>query len=127
MRTVNFSHLFWKLRAPCFTTIRKRNFGVRIGQLVKVALNHTYLCYAEVINVISCKIIDIPLKILKKDGEGLRTTNNGMRTGKPITITSHRDFATLMNSFPNHEHYTVDSHVTLVVLKVRPEFEEVRE
>jgi len=70
MKKLKFSHQYYKLqqleKGTVITTIR-RQLKYHIGEIVKVHLNYSYLCYAKVVNIKKKPLYKIPNDLLIQD------------------------------------------------------------
>ena len=84
----NFSHDYYKLRRPFFTTIRSIKYKAEPGQIGWITLKIKALFLGKIMAYNDMRICDIPLELLKDDAEY-----------PGFSINSHEDFVELLNSF----------------------------
>lgn len=109
MKTIEFTHEYYKLKEQEFTTIRGKTSinKYKVGECVKIILKADVIGTAEVVRLEKTEIGKIPLGILKRDGEF-----------PGFEINSHRDFIGLINSLRRFNKLkNADEEVTIITLK----------
>jgi len=70
MKVLKFSHLYTKIdelfQGQIITTIR-RQLRYHVGEIIKVHLNYSYLCYAKIIDIQKKPLYEISTDLLIKD------------------------------------------------------------
>jgi hypothetical protein len=86
----NFSYRYDKFSDKEFTTIRGSSAenDYKVGQIVDIKVNRKTIGKVEILKIERKRIKDIPLELLKKDGEY-----------PDHKIHNHQDFIDLINSF----------------------------
>ena len=109
MKTIDFFHGYYKLEEPVFTTVRGagRIDKHKIGELVQVSVMGVILFTAEIIGMEKKRLSDIPLEVLKKDGEF-----------HGFTIRNRYDFMGLINSMRKFgKMKSINEEVTVITLR----------
>ena len=109
MKTIDFFHGYYKLEEPVFTTVRGagRIDKHKVGERVQVSVMGVILFTAEIIGMEKKRLSDIPLEVLKKDGEFPHHE-----------INSHRDFMGIVNSLRRfNKLQSIDDEVTIITIQ----------
>jgi len=106
MNKITFARDYHKLNDEKFTTIRGKSHFQKfmIGEEIEIYLNNELLCLAEVTGLELCRLSDIPIETLKKDGEF-----------SGFVIRSSKDFIGLINSMRLYHKIKDDSEEMTVI------------